>query len=230
MPRFFAEIDRFPVAFIGGRDSIRHILGPLRKKRGDEIAVRIGNQGYRARISSVASDKILLDILAEDTLRDRSPAIIHLALCLIDLKDLDDTIRSTTELGVSHIHPVISARSNVRTVTEARLARWDSIIMEAIKQCDRMTIPLIHQPLSLEAFLSSEAALSGTRLVAHKDARHSLLEYRGRDCLILIGPEGGLSGDELDMLAARGFIAVGMGNTTLRATTAAISAVAILGC
>lgn len=230
MPRFFAEIHRFPLAVIEGRDSIRHISGPLRKRQGDELAIRIGSQGYRARISSLTPRKIELEIMGEETLRDRSPAAVHLAMCLIDLKDMDDTVRSATELGVSQIQPLICARSNIRDVTQARLARWRSIILEAVKQCDRRSIPEIREPMPLQAYAATSPPPAATRLVAHREAERSLVEFRGGDCIILIGPEGGLSEDEMRLLTQSGFIPVGLGGTTLRAATAAVSALSILGC
>jgi 16S rRNA (uracil1498-N3)-methyltransferase len=229
MPRFFAEITRFPLAIIVGRGAVHHITGPLRKKRGDEIAIRVGNQGFQARISSIGSEEILLDIINEEALQDRSTARVHLAMCLFDLKDLDDAIRCTSELGVSSIYPVISSRSNIRSITEARFARWEAISLEAVKQCDRMTTPIIHRPLSLDAFIREVSPQRGIRLVAHKEAQCSILEYRRNDCCILIGPEGGFSSEEFRAITQSGFIAVRLGNTVLRSTTAAICALSILG-
>ena len=229
MPRFFAEITRFPIAIIVGKGAVRHITGPLRKRRGDEIAIRVENQGFQARISSIGSEEILLDIIDEEALQDRSTARVHLAMCLFDLKDLDDAIRCTSELGVSSICPVISSRSNIRSITEARFARWEAIILEAVKQCDRMTTPIIHRPVSLDTFICEASPLWGTRLVAHKDAQPSILEYRGNDVGILIGPEGGFSSEELRAITQGGFIPVRLGETILRSTTAAMCAISILG-
>jgi 16S rRNA (uracil1498-N3)-methyltransferase len=229
MPRFFAEITRFPVAIIVGKGPVRHITGPLRKRSGDEIAIRVGNQGFQAKISSIGSEEILLDIINEEALQDRSTAQVHLAMCLFDLKDLDDAIRCTSELGVSSIYPIISSRSNIRSITEARFARWEAIILEAVKQCDRMTTPIIHRPVSLDTFICEAPPLWDTRLVAHKEAQCSILEYRGNDCCILIGPEGGFSSEEFRTITQGGYIPVRLGNTTLRSTTAAICAISILG-
>jgi 16S rRNA (uracil1498-N3)-methyltransferase len=229
MPRFFAEITRFPIAIIVAKGTVRHITGPLRKRKGDEIAIRVGNQGFQARISSIGSEEILLDIIDEEALEDRSTARVHLAMCLFDLKDLDDAIRCASELGVSSICPVISSRSNIRSITGARFARWEAIILEAVKQCDRMTIPIIHRPVSLNTFIGEASPLWGTRLVAHKEAQYSILEYRGNDCCILIGPEGGFSSVELRAITEGGFIPVRLGNTILRSTTAALCAISILG-
>ena len=229
MPRFFAEITRFPIAIIVGRGAVRHITGPLRKRSGDQIAIRVGNQGFQARISSIGSEEILLDIIDEEALQDRSTARVHLAMCLFDLKDLDDAIRCTSELGVSSIYPVISSRSNIRSITEARFARWEAIILEAVKQCDRMTTPIIHRPVSLDTFICEASPLWGKSLVAYKEAQHSILEYRGNDCCILIGPEGGFSSEELRAITEGGFVPVRLGNTILRSTTAALCAISILG-
>lgn len=229
MPRFFAEITSFPEAVIQGRKSVSHITGPLRKRLGDELPIRAGNHGYRAVISSIGSDRIVLEIIREETLRDRGNTVVSLAVCLFDLKDLDDTIRCTTELGVSGIYPVISARSNIRSVTEARRARWEAIILEAVKQCDRMSVPVLHKPLTLEVLVNEVAQEWATRLVALKDAQRPISEYRGRDAGILVGPEGGFSPEEEQEISRCGFIPVSLGNTTLRATTAAIAVLSILG-
>ena len=92
-----------------------------------------------------------------------------------------------------------------------------------------MTTPIIHRPVSLDTFICEASALWVTRLVAHKEAQHSLLEYRGSDCCILIGPEGGFSSEELRSITEGGFIPVRLGNTILRSTTAALCAISILG-
>jgi len=229
MPRFFAEITQFPVAVIKGRDIVHHITGSLRKRRGEEIAIRVGTKGFRARITSIGSEEILVYIMDEEGLQDRSNAIVHLAMCLFDMKDFEDAIRSATELGVSYIYPVISSRSNIRSITEARYARWQTIILEAVKQCDRMTIPSIQRPVSLDVFIHEISDRWDTRLVAHKGAEHSISKYLGNNVGILIGPEGGFSSEEFRMITNSDYIAVSLGNTNLRATTAAITAVGILG-
>jgi 16S rRNA (uracil1498-N3)-methyltransferase len=229
MPRFPAEITRFPVAIIVGKGAVRHITGPLRKRRGDNIAIRVGSQGFQARISSIGSEEILLDIIKEETIQDRGAAQVHLAMCLFDLKDFDDAIRCISELGVSSISPVISSRSNIRSISEARFVRWEAIMLEAVKQCDRMTIPIIHRPVSLDTFIREAPPSWGARLVAHKEAQYSILEHRGNDVGILIGPEGGFTSEELQAITQGGFIPVRLGNTILRSTTAAICAISILG-
>jgi 16S rRNA (uracil1498-N3)-methyltransferase len=229
MPRFFAEITHFPVAVIHDLPSVHHISGPLRKRKGDEIDIRDMLKGYRARIVSIESRQIVLEILTEQDLMDRFSATIHLGMCLFDLKDMEDAVRYSTELGVSSIHPVVSERSNIRSISESRYKRWQAIVLEAVKQCERKSIPVLHRVESLEKFIHSTCRSWGVRLVAIQDANEFISAYKEQDMGVLIGPEGGFTSKELDMILPEGFIPISLGNTTLRAVTASIAALSILG-
>jgi len=227
VPRFFAEIDNDDRAVIKGRD-VSHILGSLRKGVGDELAVRDRHKGYMARIVSIAPGVISLEILYPQELAKRSARVVHLGISLIDLKDMDVLIRNVTELGVSEIHPLVAKRSNVRDVGEKRVERWRQIIFEAIKQCERMTVPVLHDPLPLENFLEKTAPSWPCRLVASLSSGISIREIKDGEVGILIGPEGGFTQDEMGGILASGFTPVHMGKTILRSCTAVMTAVGIL--
>lgn len=229
MPRFFAEITHPPQAVIRGK-AAHHITGPLRKKEGDELRIRDGARGYLARITSIRSGEIVLEILCDEDLSDRCSAHLHLAMCLVDFRDMEEAIRYATELGVAQIHPVIAGRSNIRFVSDARFERWQAIVTEAVKQCERKTLPRLCRPEPLEAFIRGACRLwGGERLVALKGAERSISDHRQPDVGILIGPEGGFTPDEQAMILQEGFMPVSLGDTTLRAVTAAIAALSILG-
>jgi 16S rRNA (uracil1498-N3)-methyltransferase len=229
MPRFFADIIQYPKAIIKDINIVRHISGPLRKRKGDEISIRDEVKGYKARISSVEHNRIVLEIIADQDLLNRSETRLHLAICLIDFKDMEDTIRYTTELGVSDIYPIVSARSNIRSISESRHNRWQAIVLEAVKQCERKSIPAIHEITPIEEFIRGASRYWGERLVAVQGAPEFISAYRKPDVGILIGPEGGFTREEEDMIFHEGFTTVSLGNTTLRAVTAAIAALSILG-
>lgn len=228
MPRFFAEITHPSQAVIRGKDA-HHITGPLRKKEGDEIRIRDGERGHRARITSIRSGEIVLEILCQEDLSDRCSAHLSLAMCLVDFRDMEEAIRYAAELGVAQIHPVIAARSNIRSVSDARFERWQAIVTEAVKQCERRTLPHLCLPEPLEAFIRKASRLWGERLVALKGAERSISDHKQPDVGILIGPEGGFTPDEQAMILQEGFIPVSLGDTTLRAVTAAIASLSILG-
>jgi 16S rRNA (uracil1498-N3)-methyltransferase len=228
MPRFFAEIQDQDHAVITGNDA-RHIQGPLRKKIGDELFIRDHTTGYRARISSIGPQQISLDILSSQELSERGTIMVHLGMSLIDLKEMDVLIRIVTELGVADIYPLVAERSNIRTVSDTRYDRWNTIIKEAVKQCERRTIPHIHEPMPLTQWICTIANLWESRLVASQDAEYCLSECKAHDTGILIGPEGGFSASEMDEILSCGFTPVNMGKTVMRSVTAAITAVGILG-
>lgn len=229
MPRFFADIADFPVASIDDPSSVRHITGPLRRREGDELAVRVGDRGYLARISSIRAGRITLELVSEQELHDRCSRAVHLALCLVDLKDFEEALRPVTELGAADILPVVSRRSSVRSVTTARFSRWQSIILEAVKQCERKTIPVVHRPRDLPELVRGPSQAWGGKLFALRDGDRSLSAGDAGDVGIIIGPEGGFTDEEILLMRSAGFTAVSMGETTLRAATAAVAAVGILG-
>lgn len=228
MPRFFAEIQDQDHAVITGKDA-RHIQGPLRKKIGDELFIRDHTTGYRARISSIAPQQISLEILSSQELNERGTMRVHLGMSLIDLKEMDVLIRMVTELGVADIYPLVAERSNIRTVSDTRYDRWHTIIKEAVKQCERRSIPHIYEPMPLTQWARTIAHAWGCRLVASLDAGHGLSGCNAHDSGILIGPEGGFSSSEMDEILSCGFTPVSMGKTVMRSLTAAITAVGILG-
>lgn len=227
MPRFFAEIDDRDHAVITGKD-VSHILGSLRKEVGDELAIRDRQRGYMARIISAGAQNLSLEILYAQDLAERSARIVHLGISLIDLRDMDDLIRSVTELGVSEIHPLIAKRSNVRDVREKRADRWRQIIQEAIKQCERLKVPVLHEPLIIDEFLWKTAPSWPCRLVASLSSEISVRDSKDGEVGIMIGPEGGFTRDEMEGILASGFVPVHMGKTVLRSCTAAVTAVGIL--
>ncbi|MFY9397486.1 MAG: RsmE family RNA methyltransferase [Desulfomonilia bacterium] len=227
MPRFFAEVNPNGEAFITGRD-VHHIHRTLRRRVGDELPIRDNEQGYLARITRVSPERIDLQVLSRQELSDRGGRRVRLGMALIDLKDMDDLIRTVTELGVAEVHPVICARSNVRDIGIKRLQRWRQIVLEAIKQCERRSIPQMLEPLVLEEFLNRTAPGWPCRLVASLSAETPISECREADTGILIGPEGGFSDAEMERILDAGFTPVSMGKTVLRACTAAIAAASVL--
>jgi 16S rRNA (uracil1498-N3)-methyltransferase len=227
VPRFFAEIDGQGRAVVTGSD-VRHITGPLRRGVGDELAIRVGEQGMRGRITAVSPRAIVLEILSSQELFDRGPAKVHLGVSLIDLKEMDGLVRRVTELGVAEIHPVVAERSNVRDIRERRSGRWLGIVLEAVKQCERRTIPVLHEPLTLRELLEATAPSWPRRLVASLGSDLPIQEAKAPEVGILIGPEGGFSPRETEAILASGFTPVHMGRTILRASTAAMTAVGVL--
>jgi len=141
---------------------------------------------------------------------------------------MDFLVQKCSELGVSRIVPVITARSVARPEA-GRRARWEKIAREAARQCGRADVPDVAPPAPLAAALSA-SDLPARRLVLSPDAAgrslRSLLPEPAPTAL-LVGPEGGLAPAEVDAARAAGFVPVSMGPRILRVETAAVVAVAL---
>lgn len=227
MPRFFAEIVDTDQAVIRGKD-VGHIAGPLRKKTGDTLHIRDALIGYRARIRAMQPGEIRLEILAPEDLQERGARIVHIGVALIPPADMDTIIRFAAELGVADIQPVVCAHSNIRRINAARCRRWEEIIAEAVKQCGRRTVPSVRAILDLSSFAASTSEHWPARLLALPDGATGIWDIDADETGILIGPEGGFTPHEVDLLLKNGFQPVHMGHTTLRTVTAALTAAAIL--
>lgn len=227
MPRFFAEIIDATQAVIRGKD-VGHIAGPLRKKPGDTLSIRDTHNGYAARILRMQPREIQLEILRHEDLPERGQRIIHLGVALIPPADMDTIIRFTAELGVADIQPVVCTHSNIRRINDARLRRWGEIIAEAVKQCGRRTVPSVRDIMDLAPFVSCAPERWPTRLIALADGPTGIWDIDTDEIGILIGPEGGFTPREIELLLETGFKPVHMGRTPLRTVTAALTAVAIL--
>ena len=151
--------------------------------------------------------------------------------CLGKGDKIDQVIRDATALGVSRLTIATSERAVVRISEDGphRLERWRRVAIDAARQSGRGDLPEIVGPIELLAALASVSATFKLCL----DPRAELGLYRaierageGDAIDLLIGPEGGLSAEELELAERAGFVRVGFGPFTLRTETAAI---AVLG-
>ena len=144
----------------------------------------------------------------------------------------DRVIRDATQLGASSIVLVTTERSVPRSASDARGDRWTTIAIEAARQSGRGDVPAIVGPVPLAEALS-RADVSKHRVVLDPGAEKTLFEVladyrRGETLALFIGPEGGLSEDELARLEGQGFVRARFGPFTLRTETAATSVLGAL--
>ena len=223
-------------AIITGSDA-KHVKTVLRLKPGDEIGLFDG-QGleYAARIISGSSGQILVSIEKSFPSNTESPVRIAVAQALLQDKKMDVLVRQLTELGIAKWMPFIAHRSVPRPDEKrmrVRKERWERIAQETIKQCRRGRIPEIHAAVSFEDLLSS-VSVDDLKIAFWEEETKPFdpdnipeniidLSARVRNILIMVGPEGGLTSDEVDRARTYGFFTVSLGPRILRAETAAIA-------
>ena len=145
----------------------------------------------------------------------------------------EQAIEAATELGIDEVVPWQAARSIViwRGERAARsLRKWESVVLAATKQSRRTRLPLVSAPVSQAAVIQriERAALS---VVLHEEAMLPLAGLElppSGDVLLIVGPEGGISPDELSAFVAAGAVAVRLGHSVLRSSSAGPAALAVM--
>ena len=165
-------------------------------------------------------------VLVESLLvgRGEPPAPLTLGLGVLHTQAFDWAVEKATELGVTAIVPVLTARVQGR-LHEARVERWQRLAEAAVAQCGRSRSPRVEKPETLATFLGRR---SGLKLLADPDGVGPRSWGEGAQGIaVLVGPEGGLVEDEVAAVAAAGFERVGLGPRTLRAETAVVAALTL---
>lgn len=206
-----------------------HYLGAvMRRAAGDALHLFNAESGeYAATLASIRKDRARFAIGP----RCRAPCPtpdIRLLIAAIKRDALEWAVEKATELGVASIHPVFTRRSVTDRVNTDRLTL---IAREAAEQCERLDIPLIAPAAPLDAVL---AAWDGTPILLAAERRDappllSLAAKHRPPLALLVGPEGGLTQGELDVLLLHPFVAAAaLGPRILRAETAAVAGLTLL--
>jgi len=213
-------------------NAANHIVNVLRLKSGVTLTLFNGQGGeYTATLSISSKHKVSVEI-NEFVERDvRSPLKIHLAQGISKGDKMDFTIQKAVELGVSEITPLITMRVNMKFTPERlekRLKHWQGKIISACEQCGLNTIPTINEPVKLDQWLGQEP--TGLSLVLYHRAKNTLKDFPEQYNAInlLIGPEGGLSSEEIELAEDMNFQPIKMGPRIMRTETAGLAAIAIL--
>jgi len=203
-----------------------HHLGTvLRGARGDLVRLFNGVDGeWAARITTVRRDRCELEV--EERLRGQEPEPdLWLAFAPLKRDATDLVAEKATELGAAALLPVLTERT---VATRVNLDRMTSIATGAAEQCERLSVPRITAPMALPALLGSWPP--GRVLVAALERQDApLVRAATGPTALLVGPEGGFTGAELDLLGRHAFVVrASLGCRILRAETAAIVGLALL--
>jgi len=207
-----------------------HLSRTLRARVGQEFEVACGDVVRRATVVGVNDERVEFELGEEVSATAAAP--INLLLAVFKFDRMEWAIEKCTELNVTSIVPVIARRSekHLAQAAETRVERWRRIAREASEQARRITPPEIRNPMKLTAALELSAELRVVLAESEREAQLSevLHERPGLQSLALaIGPEGGWTAEELQQFEQAGWVAASLGETILRAETAAIAALAV---
>lgn len=204
-----------------------HLLKVLRMQNGRELIVFNGEGGeYSATI--VKQDKKVAHIQTGDfqDMCKESALNTHLAIGISKGDRFDWVIQKATELGITEITPLFTERTEIKLSgerLEKKMTTWKNILIGACEQSQRNTLPILNNPIKVHDFLSTSHA--ELKLVLHHRTEKKLSQYETPNSICcLVGPEGGLSDNEIESAEQQGFNALALGPRVLRTETAPLVA------
>ncbi|MDY6830832.1 MAG: 16S rRNA (uracil(1498)-N(3))-methyltransferase [Thermodesulfobacteriota bacterium] len=238
MRRFFmdAAVAAGTVCLINGPDA-SHIKNVLRMKPGDEIWLFNGaGMEFKGVIRAIESEAVAVEITDAFSCVTESPTRLTLAQAFLKDKKMDVLVRQATELGVTRWIPVFTQRTIPRPDAgrvASRMDRWQTIAAESLKQCGRGRLPEIEPPIPFDDLLCrgddwnlkiifADATAAGLKETLPPQ------KFAAGQVLVMIGPEGGFTPDEIDSAIKKGFVAAGLGPRILKADTATVAACAVV--
>jgi 16S rRNA (uracil1498-N3)-methyltransferase len=217
---------------ISDKNQIHHIKDVLRLKQGDSFAAfdEKGNE-YIADIGTLSSRAIELRIKqGQRAVRKGGGLKLTLACAVPKKAKIEDIIDKLTQLGVERVIPLKTERVIVkldRLKTTGRQQRWERIALSASQQCQRNTLPAVDRVKDIREVLSESRDFDLKLIPVLSGERKTLKEIfagcQPKNVLVLIGPEGDFTQQEVNSAVRAGFIPVTLGDLVLRVDTAAVA-------
>lgn len=225
MPSFYCpELDNTSKHIVLTGDEFHHLAHVLRHKTGDTVKLNSG-KGYLGNglIHTIEKTQAVIDVKAA---KYSEPAKTPFAIAFSLLRSKHDEwlVEKTTELGVTELFPMTTQHS-VRNPSANTLVRFRQTALAAVKQCDNPYLPKIHDIVNLKEAIQNIKQNGFTPVVSSEQRPDFWLVDLPKDtayCFI-IGPEGGFSPVEFDILKEYGVIEIALSKLVLRAETAAIA-------
>lgn len=212
-------------------NAAQHVGRVLRMQPGQELRLFNGDgQDYPATITAAGKKHVEVDVGTPEPNPTESPLEIVLGQTLSKGDRMDYAVQKAVEMGVTRIVPLTTERCDVKLKgdrEDKRLRHWQSVAISAAEQCGRARVPEILPVMTVAQWLEHSRDCDA-RLVLHHRTERSLqsLNTPSRVAL-MIGPEGGLSAEEIALAEQEGFMPVALGPRVLRTETAPVAAMAL---
>ena len=215
-----------------------HAISVLRVRKGDRVVVLDGVGGeFMCEVSSLEKKAVMLDVRNQSRTKPL-PYRITLLQAMTKGKSMDFIIQKATELCVHRIVPLVAGRSVVQLEdVSAKLAKWNAIAIDSIKQCGSPWLPIIESPITPKEFLDRGVQFDLSvvaSLQSHTQHPRKFVDDYGSEHGVLpktigvwIGPEGDFTPSEVNSVLTAGVHPITLGQVILRSETAALYAVSV---
>ncbi|MFB0519903.1 MAG: 16S rRNA (uracil(1498)-N(3))-methyltransferase [Desulfatiglandales bacterium] len=239
MRRFLVDkiIPTTGLVSITGKEA-RHISRVLRMEKGDTLVIMDGKGNlFESTIENIHYKEVKVKINKGIPPLPSSPIEISLGQALIKSHPMDYLIQKTTELGISSIALFYSERTVIKLKPDHltnKMDRWMEIMKSSCRQCGRATLPTLNPPLAFEEIIKNAPGKKTLRILLWENEDKTDLKKVLRSTrplphiLTMVGPEGGFTGNEINLARQAGFKIVSLGKRILRTETAAVSLVSII--
>jgi len=222
LQRYFALNEKLELS----SSDIYHMYKVMRMKENDKIEVIYDEVVYLCEITTLSVNSVKLKVLNKKITEDESSVKVTIAISLVKEQKWDFILQKTTELGVSQIIPLSLSRTLIKLDNNKynkKCERWNKICKEAAEQSHRVTIPNISKQMNINDLvkLDYDLKIVCSTTDVNQNLKQVLSKHKRYDrILVVIGPEGGISPAEEELLATNGFIKTSLGKCILRVETA----------
>lgn len=209
----------------------KHCIKVLRMNIGDELHLTDGRGAlHRCKVVDGNAKRCVVEVV--ETTPEYEPLGYRLVMAVAPTKIIDRFewfLEKATEIGVAEIYPIECEHSERRQIKDER---EEKVITAAVKQSLKAYHPILHPLTSVRDVMKMD--FEGDKFIAHCDSNFGEKEYLGKlvkkshDTLILIGPEGDFSKEEINFAVQNGFTAITLGCERLRTETAAVVATTVV--
>lgn len=230
MKRFYSQNIQTNFIYLENEEA-QHCTKVLRCKMDDEVEVLNGNGIlYEGKISNIQKNEIQISI--QKIVKEEKENSNKLSVAICPTKNparIEWFLEKATEIGIANIYPVISDRTEKQSIKQERLQQ---IIISAAKQSGQLFFPTLHAIQKLSSFYNSPTLQFSNYFIAHcEDEKQHLKNVykKNESALLLIGPEGDFTKEEISIAINKNYIPVSLGNSILRVETAGVYACSIIG-
>lgn len=237
MQRYFVEKIKDLDNIVIDNDDFYHITKVMRMKVSDTVYICDQKKSYICEIVEITKNEVVLKTVERIEEHKELPYNVTIAHGIIRKEKMEETIEKVSALGCNYYLPVEMERCNAKfheEKIEKKMLRLNKIAKEACEQSHRTKLLTVENPISFKNFLKLSKKYD-LLLVAYENTnpeeslKKVLEKNKYKNVLVLVGPEGGISENELSILEKEGFIKVSLGPRILRTELAPVYIMSVLG-
>lgn len=232
IPRVYLDQSLSVTEQLSLNETASHYLAKvLRMGPGRELILFNGTGGeYLAEIIETGKKSVSVDIKSFSADNRESSLSIELAIGISRGERMDWVLQKATELGVSKITPLITERTEVKIAgdrQDKKMQHWQQILISACEQCQRNILPQLNDPVDFNRWVGDVSA-EKKFVLHHRHEKILQTTEKPSSVCLLIGPEGGLNDDEIQLAESHNFASLRLGPRVLRTETAPIAAISLV--